>query len=137
MKKMLLAAMMTILTTGCLPAAISGPKPSMDNYRAALQSWEGAHIDDLLLKWGATKGVEQQLDGTTLYTFSRSEEVYLQEEMAYNHAHQDWDVKSPARLVHYVCRTRFRTNEEGIIISVAPGGFDCGQLSPPPSRPQQ
>ena len=138
--KLLFLPVMLILAPAChLPVSTDPGPDGLDRYRLAVESWPGAHIDELSAAWPRPwfKGQAAQADESVVYTFIRQEQHFRQAEQYYDHAHNEWVEKMPAGTELSVCETRFVTDPRGVITAVQPGNYQCGQLSAPPARPKK
>jgi len=136
-----LTALMVALTflSACrFPYSGESGANSLERYTLAVESWQGANIDELLSAWPRSwlKGQTALADESVIYAFIWTEEIYRQAEQYYDHANNEWREKTPAGTELMICETSFTANPQGLITSVRPGGHYCGQMAPPPSRAQ-
>ena len=119
-----------------LPQGCGSISYTLENYRLAVESWRGANISELWSAWPKAwyKGKSSPAEDTTAHDFHWREEYYQEAEQYYDHAHQEWQEKTPAGKVLLICDTRFITDPDGVITSVRPGTYQCGQMPAPPAR---
>lgn len=135
--KMLSLLLMSGLASACYLPVSTDPGPDgLDKYRRAVESWPGAHIEEVLAAWPRPwfKGQSALADGSPVYTFVRQEQYFRQAEQYYDHAHNEWVEKTPAATELSICETKFVTNDQGLITSVQTGNYQCGQTAAPPAR---
>lgn len=135
----------TVLASLCFimachfPTSFSFTSRSIDYYRAAIESWEGAHIDELRDAWGPG-GRVKLLDGSSAITYNWSETYTVPADTYYDSYKNEWIEVNPEKIETYYCRTEVSVDPQGIITSIRQGtGFDsrgCGDMPPPPSRPR-
>ena len=132
---MLLAAM---VLSGCVALSSSDDgEEGLARYNAAVQSWTGAQIDEVMGTWPRPwfKGQTMMDDTTSVYGFIRTEEYFQEAVQYFDHANNEWKEKSPARNELLICETKFIVDSQGLVTSVKGGGYQCGKFSTPPARP--
>jgi len=135
--KMLSLLLASSLISACYLPVSTDPGPDgLDKYKRAVESWPGAHVDELLAAWPRPwlKGQSALADGSEVYTFVWQEQYFRQAEQYYDHAHNEWVEKTPSAAELSICETKFTANPQGLITSVQTGGYQCGQTAAPPSR---
>ena len=137
--KLLTLLVMLIVIPACYLPVSTDPGPDgLNRYKLAVESWSGAHIDEVLAAWPGPwfKGQTTLDDESKVHTFVRQEQYFRQAEQYYNHAHNEWVEKTPAGTEISICETKFVTSPQGVITRVQPGNYQCGQISAPPARPK-
>lgn len=137
-----LTALMTALVflSACpVPHFDGANAPSPERYKLAVDSWQGANIDEVLSAWPRSwlKGKIDLADESVIYTFIRTENIFRQAEQYYDHAHNEWVEKTAGGTELLICETSFTANPQGLITAIKAGGHHCGQMAPPPARARQ
>jgi hypothetical protein len=135
-----LMASLSFVTACHFPISFSVTSRSIDYYRAAIESWKGAHMDELHSAWGPAQRRVDLGDGSAMRTYNWSETYTVPADIYYDYETNKWIEANPARTETYYCQTKVLTDPQGIITSIRQGtGFEsrgCGDMLPPPSRPR-
>lgn len=132
-----LSALIMLFLPAChIPTAAESAAKGETHYRAAVESWRGAHIDELTSSWPRKWFKDQTVmaDESIIFTFIWTEEYYRQPEQYFDHANNEWIDKDKGGVELLVCETIFLTDSRGVITAVRPGTSHCGLTAAPPAR---
>ena len=127
--------MKTKIASLCL-AAILGGCASTANYSAALKTWQGSNIEDLVRVWGYPDQNGKAPNGNRLYIYSYHEQgerpTYI--DPGYTtvvQKHGKTIVTNTPTMTYgggtydYRCKTWFEVNKDNVIVNVSMRGNDC------------
>jgi hypothetical protein len=129
------AATMVAGLTGCA---------TTENYSAILQSWIGAHVDDLVLSWGPPQASFDLSTGGKVLQYEESRNVYVPG-VSYSTPVTTYQPglygalipsttyvqqQTPGENHTYSCKTTFTADKNGVIYDWRWEGNDCTAYAP-------
>lgn len=88
-------------------------------YIAAVKSWEGSDINELITSWGPPSDVYTMPNGNKMYTWLYTNNSLVTTQYNY------WLDRLETRQVQYWCKTTFITNKNDLIVGWRIEGNAC------------
>ena len=123
--------------TGCYYLGVSHSNitpPSESRFKAAVESWVGHPVAEVIQTWGEPTKITALKDGGGYYRWTRTEEQIQGMDYMYHDAITHEQVIEKATSVIIACRTDLIVNAAGTIISAGFYDSDCADIQPPTSR---
>lgn len=117
-------------TVSILLLTLSGCTTLDDGEGRIIQSWKGAHVDQVFRHWGIPQRQAKLSDGSTLYEWGHAENYTSSGSTTStvnvigNKAYVDTQTTAPTT-VSYECTRSLIANSEGIVIEGSARGNNC------------
>ena len=136
MKAVIISALALSLT-GCYYLGFSHSNitpPSENRYLAAVKSWIGCPVEEVIQTWGPPSKIIGAKGGGGVYRWVTNEEQIQGMDYMYHDAVANEYITEKATSVIIACVTSLIVDENGIVLTDSLYHSDCADIQPPTSR---